>query len=46
MDKTAALAVLGLDEDFDESGVGRAKKKLGHKNRAVSPFTSLPFDER
>eukprot|EP01046_Picozoa_sp_COSAG06_P113507 COSAG06_NODE_60259_length_271_cov_0.906977_1_plen_50_part_10 len=35
MDKSTALELLGLDEDFDESSVGRSKKKLSHKNRAV-----------
>ena len=35
MDKEKALEVLGLDAEFDESAVGRSKKKLCHRNRAV-----------
>ena len=36
MDKEKALEVLGLDAECDEAAIGRSKKKLCHKNRAVS----------
>eukprot|EP01045_Picozoa_sp_COSAG04_P038374 COSAG04_NODE_10255_length_792_cov_1.109668_2_plen_52_part_01 len=35
MDKPQALELLGLDDDADESAIGRAQKKLSHKNRSV-----------